>query len=431
MNGTADIGAVLAAARAQNVPRGVVTAHPIFITRAEGTHVWDTEGRKYLDFVGGIGVLNVGHNHPKVVSAVRDQLERLSHAAFQVGGYDVYVELATRLNELVGNGEAYKTVFLTTGAEAVENAIKIARSYRNAPGVIAFHGGFHGRTLLGMTLTGMSAPYKQNFGPFAGDVYHVPYPDEYQGYSADDAIRGLETLFATQIAPDRVAAVILELVQGDGGFLPAGADFLKKLRALTKKHGIVLIADEIQTGFGRTGDLFAFQGAGIQPDLVTVAKSLAGGLPLSGVVGRAEIMDSPTPGGLGGTYAGNPLACAAALAVLDIFENDDLLKQGRRLGDVLRAGLESLARDFTEIGTVRGVGAMLALEFVEEGDPRKPDAAIAQRVIDNCRANGLLVIKCGVHRNTVRLLAPLNTSIVDAEQALDILRGAIEASRQA
>ncbi|CAJ0809057.1 4-aminobutyrate--2-oxoglutarate transaminase [Ralstonia flaminis] len=431
MNGTADIGAVLAAARAQNVPRGVVTAHPIFITRAEGTHVWDTEGRKYLDFVGGIGVLNVGHNHPKVVSAVRDQLERLSHAAFQVGGYDVYVELATRLNELVGNGEAYKTVFLTTGAEAVENAIKIARSYRNAPGVIAFHGGFHGRTLLGMTLTGMSAPYKQNFGPFAGDVYHVPYPDEYQGYSADDAIRGLETLFATQIAPDRVAAVILELVQGDGGFLPAGADFLKKLRALTKKHGIVLIADEIQTGFGRTGDLFAFQGAGIQPDLVTVAKSLAGGLPLSGVVGRAEIMDSPTPGGLGGTYAGNPLACAAALAVLDIFENDDLLKQGRRLGDVLRAGLESLARDFTEIGTVRGVGAMLALEFVEEGDPRKPDAAIAQRVIDNCRANGLLVIKCGVHRNTVRLLAPLNTSIIDAEQALDILRGAIEASRQA
>lgn len=431
MNGTTDIGAVLAAARAQNVPRGVLTAHPIFITRADGTHVWDTEGREYLDFVGGIGVLNVGHNHPKVVSAVRSQLERLSHAAFQVGGYDVYVELATRLNELIGKNEAYKTAFFTTGAEAVENAIKIARSYRNAPGVIAFHGGFHGRTLLGMTLTGMSAPYKQNFGPFAGDVYHVPYPDEYRGYSADDAIQGLETLFATQIAPDRVAAVILELVQGDGGFLPAGADFLKKLRALTEKHGIVLIADEIQTGFGRTGDLFAFQGAGIQPDLVTVAKSLAGGLPLSGVVGRAEIMDSPAPGGLGGTYAGNPLACAAALAVLDIFENEGLLEQGKRLGEVLRAGLDSLARDFSEIGTVRGVGAMLALEFVESGDPRKPDAAIAQRVIDNCRANGLLVIKCGVHRNTVRLLAPLNTSIIDAERALDILRKSIEASRQA
>lgn len=421
----------LAQARTRHVPRGVVTAHPIFVERAEGSHVWDVDGRRYLDFVGGIGVLNVGHNHPRIVAAVKAQLERVTHAAFQVAGYDVYVELAARLNRLVGGDEAYKTVFLTTGAEAVENAIKIARGYRNAPGVIAFRGGFHGRTLMGMTLTGMSSPYKQNFGPFAGDVYHTPYPDTYRGFSADDAIQTLEDLFATQIAPERVAAIIIELVQGDGGFLAAGPDFLKKLRELATRHGIVLIADEIQTGFGRTGELFAFQQAGIKPDLVTVAKSLAGGLPLSGVVGRAEIMDAPEPGGLGGTYAGNPLACAAALAVLDLFQNEGLLEQANQLAAVLRDGLDSLAERFAEIGTIRGVGAMLALEFVKDRDPMQPDAAFAQRVIDACRDGGLLVIKCGVHRNIVRLLAPLTTSKNDAHEALAILARAIETARVA
>ncbi|MGT2509572.1 4-aminobutyrate--2-oxoglutarate transaminase [Cupriavidus basilensis] len=419
----------LAAARAQHVARGVVTAHPIFVERALGSRVWDVNGRSYLDFVGGIGVLNVGHNHPQVVAAVKQQLDRVTHAAFQVAGYDVYIELAARLNRLVGGAEAYKSVFFTTGAEAVENAIKVARAYRNAPGVIAFRGGFHGRTLMGMTLTGMSTPYKQNFGPFAGDIYHTPYPDPYRGFSGDDAIQALEDLFATQIAPDRVAAVILELVQGDGGFLPAGSDFLKKLRALTAKHGIVLIADEIQTGFGRTGELFAFQEAGIQPDLVTVAKSLAGGMPLSGVVGRAEMMDAPLPGGLGGTYAGNPLACAAALAVLDLFEKEDLLQRAKALGSVLRGGLEDLAGRYSEIGTIRGVGPMLALEFVKNSDPRQPDADFAQRVTDACREGGLLVIKCGVHRNNVRLLAPLNTELNDAREALAILARAIEKAR--
>lgn len=421
----------LAQARTRHVPRGVVTAHPIFVERAEGSHVWDVDGRRYLDFVGGIGVLNVGHNHPRIVAAVKAQLERVTHAAFQVAGYDVYVELAARLNRLVGGDEAYKTVFLTTGAEAVENAIKIARGYRNAPGVIAFRGGFHGRTLMGMTLTGMSSPYKQNFGPFAGDVYHTPYPDPYRGFSADNAIQTLEDLFATQIVPERVAAIIIELVQGDGGFLAAGPDFLKKLRELATRHGIVLIADEIQTGFGRTGELFAFQQAGIKPDLVTVAKSLAGGLPLSGVVGRAEIMDAPEPGGLGGTYAGNPLACAAALAVLDLFQNEGLLEQAKQLAAVLRDGLDSLAERFAEIGTIRGVGAMLALEFVKDRDPMQPDAAFAQRVIDACRDGGLLVIKCGVHRNIVRLLAPLTTSKNDAHEALAILARAIETARVA
>lgn len=414
------------AARNQHVPQGVVTAHPLFAQKAEGAYLWDVEGRRYIDFVGGIGVQNIGHNHPKIVAAVRQQLERVTHAAFQVVGYDVYVELAARLNRLVGGSEAYKSLFVTTGAEAVENAIKIARAYRNVPGVIAFRGGFHGRTLLGSTLTGMSAPYKQNFG-LATDIYHTPYPDPYRGFDAAAAIRALEDLFATQIAPERVAAIILEPVQGDGGFLPAGTEFLQALRALTQRHGIVLILDEIQAGFGRTGKMFGFQHAGIQPDLVTVAKSLAGGLPLSGVVGRAEIMDAPAPGGLGGTYAGNPLACAAALAVLDVFEQDNLLDHAARTGELLRAGLESLARDFSAIGTVRGVGPMLALEFVRNADPFQPDAALAQAVIDACRERGLLVIKCGVHRNTVRLLAPLNTEPDTVAQALAILRDAIGA----
>nr|WP_315595213.1 aspartate aminotransferase family protein [uncultured Cupriavidus sp.] len=414
------------AARNQHVPQGVVTAHPLFAQKAEGAYLWDVEGRRYIDFVGGIGVQNIGHNHPKIVAAVRQQLERVTHAAFQVVGYDVYVELAARLNRLVGGSEAYKSLFVTTGAEAVENAIKIARAYRNVPGVIAFRGGFHGRTLLGSTLTGMSAPYKQNFG-LATDIYHTPYPDPYRGFDAAAAIRALEDLFATQIAPERVAAIILEPVQGDGGFLPAGTEFLQALRALTQRHGIVLILDEIQAGFGRTGKMFGFQHAGIQPDLVTVAKSLAGGLPLSGVVGRAEIMDAPSPGGLGGTYAGNPLACAAALAVLDVFEQDNLLDHAARTGELLRAGLESLARDFSAIGTVRGVGPMLALEFVRNADPFQPDASLAQAVIDACRERGLLVIKCGVHRNTVRLLAPLNTEPDTVAQALAILRDAIGA----
>jgi len=417
-------------ARKQNVPHGVVTAHPVFADKAKGSLLWDVEGRRYIDFVGGIGVLNVGHNHPKVVAAVHRQLERVSHAAFQVAGYDVYVELAARLNALVGGNEAYKTLLVTTGAEAVENAVKIARGYRNVPGIIAFRGGFHGRTLLGSTLTGFSAPYKQNFGPFAGEVYHTPYPDPYHGFSSDDALAALHEVFATQILPERVAAIILEPVQGDGGFLPAGSEFLKALRALATQHGIVLILDEIQAGFGRTGEMFGFQTAGIKPDLVTVAKSLAGGLPLAGVVGRQDIMDAPAPGGLGGTYAGNPLGCAAALAVLDIFEEEDLLAKGRELGALLRAGLDALASEFSEIGTVRGEGAMLGLEFVSGGDPFKPDAEFAQAVIDQCRIGGLLVIKCGVHRNTVRLLAPLNTPLALAEEALAILRTAITNARR-
>jgi 4-aminobutyrate aminotransferase/(S)-3-amino-2-methylpropionate transaminase len=430
MSATARTTAELLAARSRSVARGVVTAHPIVVARAEGSHVWDTDGRRYLDFVGGIGVLNVGHNHPRVVAAVRKQLELVTHTAFQVAAYEPYIALAERLNALIGKGAVHKSLFLTTGAEAVENAVKIARGYTNRSAVIAFRGGFHGRTLLGVSLTGMSQPYKQNFGPFAPEIFHTPYPDAFRGVTTEIALAALDEVFATQIAPDRVAAIIIEPVQGDGGFLPAPAAFMQALRTITQRHGIVLIADEIQTGFGRTGEMFGFEHSGIQPDLVTVAKSLAGGLPLSGVVGKAEIMDAPLPGGLGGTYGGNPLACAAALAVLDAFEQDGLLEHANVLGRQLNAGLTELQNKHAAIGEVRGLGFMQAIEFVTDRDSKQPDADRAQRVIDRARESGLLVIKCGVHRNVVRFLAPLVLSEGDLRQALAIL-GAALASEQA
>ncbi|AKM03398.1 4-aminobutyrate--2-oxoglutarate transaminase [Burkholderia cenocepacia] len=420
----------LAAMRQSYVARGVATAHPIFARRAAGAYLWDEEGRKYLDFVGGIGVLNVGHNHPAVVAAVQQQLESFSHVCFQVAGYEPYVRLAARLSELVAPGQGYKAAFFTTGAEAVENAIKIARGYTNRPGVIAFRGGFHGRTLMGMTLTGMSAPYKQNFGPFAPDVYHAPYPNAYHGVSSDDALAALEQIFATQIAADRVAAIILEPVQGDGGFLAAPPEFMQALRALTQKHGIVLIADEIQTGFGRTGQMFGFQHSGIQPDLVTVAKSLAGGLPISGVVGRAEIVDAPSPGGLGGTYGGNPLGCAAANAVLDVFERENLLERSREIGAQLREGLLEISEVHEEMGEVRQTGAMVAVEFVTDRRTKAPEAALTQRVLDAAREEGLLIIKCGVERNVVRFLAPLTTSTQDVADALAMFGRAVAAAKR-
>lgn len=386
------------------ISRGVLTAHPITIDRAQGALVWDVEGKEYLDFVAGIGVLNVGHNHPRVVAAVEKQLKNITHMAFQVAAYRPYLELAEKLNRLVGKGEAYKSLFLTSGAEAVENAVKIARAYTNRSAVIAFRGAFHGRTMLGVSLTGMSQPYKQNFGPFASEIFHTPFPDSYRDMTTERALEALDEVFATEIAPDRVAATIIEPVQGDGGFLPAPRPFLKALREITKRHGIVLIADEIQTGFGRTGKLFGFEHSGGQPDLLTIAKSLAGGFPLSGVVGRAEIMDAPLPGGLGGTYGGNAIGCAAALAVLEALEQDKLLDRAERLGQRLEAGLRELARKHSIIGDVRGLGFMQAIELVKDRKTKAPDPDRAQRVIDQARQRGLLVIKCGVHRNVVRFL---------------------------
>ncbi|SDN47331.1 4-aminobutyrate--2-oxoglutarate transaminase [Afipia sp. GAS231] len=419
--------AELAALRNANIARGVLTAHPITIARADGAFVWDVEGKQYLDFVAGIGVLNVGHNHPRVVAAVQKQLKDVTHMAFQVAAYQPYLALAEKLNALVGKGEAHKSIFLTSGAEAVENAIKIARAYTNRSAVIAFRGGFHGRTMLGVSLTGMSQPYKQNFGPFASEIYHTAFPDAYRGMTTERALEALEEVFATDIAPERVAAIIIEPVQGDGGFLPAPPQFLRALRDITKRHGIVLIADEIQTGFGRTGKLFAFEHAGIQPDLVTVAKSLAGGFPLSGVVGRAEIMDAPLPGGLGGTYGGNAIGCAAALAVLDAFQHDGLLGRAEHLGKRLEAGLRKLAQKHALIGDVHGLGFMQAIELVTDRKSKMPDPNCAQRVIDHARERGLLVIKCGVHRNVIRFLAPLVVSDEDLDKALAITDAALSA----
>ncbi|MBU4631474.1 4-aminobutyrate--2-oxoglutarate transaminase [Pseudomonas chlororaphis] len=424
MNSKVDETPHLLQQRDQFVPRGVVTAHPLVIDRAEGSQVWDVDGERYLDFVGGIGVLNIGHNHPRVVAAVQAQLQKVSHACFQVVAYKPYLDLARRLSQMIGGAEPYKAAFFTSGAEAVENAVKIARAHTQRSAVIAFRGGFHGRTLLGSTLTGMSQPYKQNFGT-APEVFHTPYPNAYRGVSSEMALQALQELFATQVAPERVAAIIIEPVQGDGGFLAAPAEFLQALRALATQHGIVLILDEIQTGFGRTGSWFGFQHADIQPDLVTVAKSLAGGLPLSGVVGKAQIMDAPLPGGLGGTYGGNALACAAALAVLDAYEEEQLLARGVALGLRLREGLLRLQRLYPCIGDVRGSGFMLALELVKNDAAHSPDAELTQRLIDQARLGGLLVIKCGVHRNVLRFLAPLVTTPEQIDEALAILDAAL------
>ena len=415
------------AARERYVPRGLANTHAIFIERAEGTRVWDVGGKEYLDFTSGIGVLNTGHRHPHVVRAVREQLDRLMHTCFQVTMYEPYVELAARLCALVG--DAHKAVLFTTGAEAIENAVKIARAYTKRSAVVAFSGGFHGRTLLALTMTASSPAYRQNFGPFAADVYHSPYPDEYRGWTAAGAIAALEELFSTEIMPEHVAAVVIEPELGEGGFIPAPAAFLQRLRALTLRHGIVLVADEVQSGFGRTGKMFGYQHAGVEPDLVVMAKSLGAGLPLSAVVGKAAIMDAPLAGGLGGTYGGNPLACAAALAVLDVFEAEGLAARGAAIGTQIRSALLRLQARVPQIGDVRGLGAMLAMEFVVDPASKAPDADLAQRVIDRARDRGLLLLKCGPHKNVVRLLPPLTATDDEIGSGLGKLEAAVLESR--
>jgi 4-aminobutyrate aminotransferase/(S)-3-amino-2-methylpropionate transaminase len=411
-----------AAARAQHVARGVAETHPFFVARAEGARVWDTEGREYLDFIGGIGVLNTGHRHPKVVAAAKAQMDRLMHTCFQVASYDPYVELSARLNALVPGGPN-KTLLLTTGVEATENAVKIARGATNRPAVIAFNGAFHGRTLLGLSMTASSTGYKQNFGPFASEVYHTPFPYEYRGITSDAALAALQYLFDSRVTPSQVAAIIIEPQLGEGGFVPAPAAFLQALRAICTTHGIVFIADEIQTGFGRTGKMWSFEHAGIEPDLVTMAKSLAGGLPLSAVVGKAAIMDGPAVGGLGGTYAGNPVACAAALAVLDVFEEEGVLAQAARQADVMAAALGAMQAAHPQIGDVRGLGAMKAIEIVVPAT-KAPDAASAQKIVDLARSRGLLLLKSGTGKNVIRLLPPLTTPADQLQRGLDILAGA-------
>jgi 4-aminobutyrate aminotransferase/(S)-3-amino-2-methylpropionate transaminase len=413
--------------RERYVPRGVAQAHPVFVARAEGARLWDVDGREYLDFAGGIGVMNVGHGHPRVLQAVRAQLERFTHACFQVTPYETYVRLAERLSALAPGSFPKKTIFLTTGAEAVENAVKIARTHTGRPAVVALTHSFHGRTLLGMSLTGKASYYKQNFGPFAPEIYHAPAPYPYRGVSDGLALEGLEELFRTQVDPERVAALILEPVLGEGGFIPLSPAYLKEVRRITEAHGVLLVADEIQSGFGRTGKMWAIEHSGVVPDLITFAKSVAAGLPLSGVVGRAEVMDAPRPGGLGGTYAGNPLACAAGLAVLDVFAEEGLLERAEALGKVLWAGLKRLQERFPQVGEVRGLGPMVALELVRDRLSKEPAPELAQAVLEAARDQGLILLKAGMFGSVLRILVPLVATLEEAEEGLRRLEAAMEA----
>jgi len=412
--------------RERYVPRGVAQAHPVFVARAEGSRIWDVDGKEYLDFAGGIGVMNVGHGHPRVLQAVRAQLERFTHVCFQVTPYEAYVRLAERLAKLAPGDFSKKTLFLTTGAEAVENAVKIARAYTGRPAVVALTHSFHGRTLLGMSLTGKASYYKQNFGPFAPEVYHAPAPYPYRGVSDEMALEGLRELFRTAVDPERVAALVVEPVLGEGGFIPLSETYLREIREITASQGILLIADEIQSGFGRTGRMWAVEHSGVVPDLITFAKSVAAGLPLSGVVGRAEVMDAPKPGGLGGTYAGNPLACAAGLAVLDIFEEEGLLERAKALGRVLWQALEGWKDRFPQVGEVRGLGPMVALELVRDPKTREPAPDLAQATLEEARRRGLILLKAGMYGNVIRVLVPLVATEAEVHEGLARLSAALE-----
>jgi 4-aminobutyrate aminotransferase / (S)-3-amino-2-methylpropionate transaminase / 5-aminovalerate transaminase len=415
----------LKALRERYVPRGVTTAHPLVADHALGSELWDTSGRRYIDFVGGIGVMNVGHNHPRVMAAVRAQLDRATHTAFQVVMYESYLRLAERLCAVApGDGEK-KAIFFSTGAEAVENAVKIARAATGRSAIISFTGGFHGRTLLALSLTGTVNPYKQNFGPYAAEVYQTPFPYAYRGWTTEAALAQLDDLFASLVAPERVAAIIIEPVLGEGGFVPAPIDFLRALRALTERHGILLIADEIQTGFGRTGKFFAIEHSGVTPDLVTVAKSLAAGFPLSAVVGRAEVMDAPAPGGLGGTYAGNPVACAAGLAVMDVMRDERLPERAARIGSVIEERMRTWAAEHELVGDVRVLGAMAGIELVRDRKTKTPADTETARILTLARERGLLLLRSGMHHNVIRTLMPLTIPDEQLMEGLDILGSAL------
>jgi 4-aminobutyrate aminotransferase/(S)-3-amino-2-methylpropionate transaminase len=417
-----------AARRAAAVPRGVGNAFQIYAERAENAQVWDVEGKRYIDFAGGIAVLNTGHRHPKVMARVQEQLDRFTHTCFQVLPYDTYVELAERINALVPGPTPKKTIFLTTGAEAIENAVKIARAATGRPAFIAFAGGFHGRTMMGMALTGKVAPYKLGFAPLPGEVWHVPFPVPFHGITEEDSLRALDMLFKADVDPARVAGIVIEPVQGEGGFYIASPEFFRKLRAICDRHGILLIVDEVQTGFGRTGKMFAIEHAGIEPDLVTMAKSLAGGFPLSGVCGKAQIMDAAPPGGLGGTYGGSPLGCAAALGVLDAIAEEGLLARADAMG---RRMVERLTRiqsgnAVTCIGEVRALGAMVAIELVKDRSGHEPAPDLTKAVIAEAAREGLILLSCGVYGNVIRLLTPLTIPDEGLDEGLDILERALE-----
>jgi 4-aminobutyrate aminotransferase len=418
--------AALMARRHAAVPRGVGQAHPIFIAHGRNAEFWDVEGRRYVDFAGGIAVLNTGHCHPEVIAAVRAQLERYTHTCFQVVAYEPYVELAERLNALAPGAFLKKTLLLSTGAEAVENAVKIARAHTGRPGIIAFTGGYHGRTVMTLGLTGKIAPYKTGFGPFPGEVFHARFPNALHGVSVADALQSVESILKNDIEAERVAAFIVEPVQGEGGFYIAPHEFVEGLKKIADRHGILLIADEVQTGAGRTGTWFACEQWPVAPDLITTAKSLAGGFPISAVVGRADVMDAPAPGGLGGTYAGSPVGCAAALAVLRVFEDEQLLERSRAVGARLTDALHRLARDHKTIGDVRGLGAMVAIELFEDGT-HTPDAELTRRIVAEAAKRGLILLSCGTHGNVIRILVPLTASDALLDEGLSILAASFTA----
>jgi len=415
----------LLARRDRAVARGVANMHNIYAERAENAEVWDVEGKRYIDFAGGIGVLNTGHRHPKVMAAVQEQIARYTHTCFQVLPYEPYVELAERLNQLAPGGGPNKTLFLTTGAEAVENAVKIARAYTGRSALIAFNGGYHGRTMMTLGLTGKVLPYKAGFGPFPAEIFHVPFPTKVHGVTAEQSLAALQNIFKFDVEPERVAAIIIEPVQGEGGFYVAPFDFLKKLRGLCDEHGILLISDEVQAGAGRTGKFFAIEHSGVVPDLITLAKSIAGGIPIAAVVGRADVMDSVGPGGLGGTYAGSPLGCAAALAVLDVFEEEGILERSLQVGEHLQKRLQAMADRMDCIGDVRGLGAMVAMELFKGGEQRLPDPDLAKQLVAAAAQRGLILLSCGIFGNTIRVLVPLTASDELVDEGLDIIESCL------
>ncbi|PFH09643.1 4-aminobutyrate aminotransferase/4-aminobutyrate aminotransferase/(S)-3-amino-2-methylpropionate transaminase [Collimonas sp. PA-H2] len=405
-------------------PRGVGVMCDFYASHALNAEIWDVENRRFIDFAAGIAVLNTGHRHPKLIAAMQEQLGKFTHTAYQIVPYASYIELAERINAITPGSHAKKTTFFSTGAEAVENAVKIARAATGRSAVIAFSGAFHGRTMMGMALTGKVVPYKVGFGPFPAEVYHVPFPIELHGVSIEQSLAALQSLFKADVDPKRVAAIILEPVQGEGGFYAAPPAFMQALRKLCDEHGILLIVDEVQTGFARTGKLFAVEHSGVIPDLMTMAKSLAGGMPLSAVCGKAEIMDAAAPGGLGGTYAGNPLAVASALAVLEVIEEEQLVERANLLGGKLKQVLEGLRAEIPQIADIRGLGAMVAVEFLQPGT-RQPDAEFTRKVQAEALKNGLLLLSCGVYSNAIRFLFPLTIEDKLMDEALAILSAAM------
>jgi 4-aminobutyrate aminotransferase/(S)-3-amino-2-methylpropionate transaminase len=402
--------------------------HPIVTAHGEGARLTDVDGNTFLDFTGGVGCLNVGHSHPAVVAAAKEQLDLFSHTDFTIVPYEVYVRLAERLCELVPISGAKKAAFFNAGTEAIENSIKFARTYTKRPAVIVFEGAFHGRTLLSMTMTSKTHPYKAGLGPLAPEVYRVPFPHSYRGPSSEDALAALERALITQVAAETVAAIVIEPVQGEGGFVVAPREFMEGVRRLCDEHGIVMVVDEVQTGFGRTARMFAIEHYGVEPDLITVAKSIAAGLPLSGVIGKAEIMDAPGDSAIGGTYVGNPVAQAAALAVLDVFEEEGLVERAGVIGETIRARMHAWQERWPQVADVRGLGAMLAIELVEDPATKAPASELATAVVEAAAERGLLLLKSGIYSNCIRVLVPLVIGDAELDEALGVWEQSLEAS---